>query len=149
MLRIRPATLGDVYFMSSRLRGDDVRELETAMQMSARRTLYHSFAQSHLCFVGSPERDPVVMFGVGPDPRNPQLGIIWMVGTHDLAKSSRSIIRQTPEVLQSFLVLYPEGLHVLSDSRNLLHQRWLNLIGFQVLDTQDVHGVPFLHVFYR
>jgi hypothetical protein len=148
---VHEATLEDVRAMSSRLRPEDAREIETGCGLAPDKGLELSFLLSVQCYVIRPTEDaePVAIFGVGPDAFNREKGIVWMLATTDVSKHALGVIEVSRQALDYFLTLYPRGLHNLADARNTLHIRWCQLMGFTLGETKEVRGQDFIHINYR
>lgn len=150
VLTIRPATLEDAQWLSTNLREDDVREIETASGRSPQEVVPLSFRVSSECYTirftdstGRIEDKPVAIFGVSSDPE-PGWGVMWLLGTTGIRRGSLSIIREATKWLDHWNEKYPKGIHNIVDTRNDLHVRWLQLMGFSFARTQVlVNDVPF------
>lgn len=93
---------------------------------------------------------PFALFGVTDDPQHCGMGIVWFLGTPDVKGVGRRILREAAFWLASWDRRYPNGLHNFVDTRNLLHLRWLELLGFEFGPIVDVGDTPFVYtVRYR
>jgi hypothetical protein len=152
MILIRPATLEDALWLSSRLRSDDRREVETATGRSPEEVVPESFQMSDECFTvrrvvdGKLHPDPVALFGACPNPRTPALGVVWFLGSDAVRLCALSVIRESGYWLDHLSRRYAEGLYNYADSRNSLHVRWCQLTGFTLGTPIDLNGVPFLPI---
>jgi hypothetical protein len=73
---------------------------------------------------------PVALFGVVDDgERSPGWGVIWLVGTDMLLKTSMDIFKAAPCWLDAWLDRFPAGLHNLVDMRNERHIKWIKRMG--------------------
>jgi hypothetical protein len=155
MIVIRPATLEDAVWLSSRLRSEDAQEIETATGRSPQEILPESFGMSQECFTvrrvfeGKLLPQPVALFGVAPSPLVPShAGIVWFLGTDEVRLCALSIIREAPAWLDFMSRRFSEGLFNVADSRNTLHIRWCQLTGFTLMQAIPLNGVPF-HPIHR
>jgi hypothetical protein len=154
MIVIRPASDEDAVWLSSRLRSEDVQEVETATGRSPHEIVPLSFRLSDESYTvrrvvdGRIAVDPVAIFGACADPTNPLKGIVWFLGTRDVRLCALSLITESARWLNHMSRRYPQGLHNYADSRNSLHIRWCQLTGFELGETVEIHGVPF-HPIHR
>lgn len=153
MIVIRPATREDAVWLSSRLRSEDKREVETATGLSPEEVVPFSFHMSEQeCYTvrrvvdGRVAVDPVAIFGVTPDPTNDTLGIVWLLGTSDLRLCALSVVREAGYWLNHLARRYSGGLHNYADSRNSLHIRWSQLTGFTLGSPIEIRGAPFIPI---
>ena len=152
MIVIRPATLEDAVWLSSRLRSDDRQEVETATGRSPQEIVPSSFRMSDECFTvrrvveGKLLPDPVALFGVAPDLKAPSRGIVWFLGTDAVRLCALSVIRESGYWLNHMSRRYAEGLYNYADSRNSLHVRWCQLTGFTLGTPLEMNGVPFIPI---
>jgi hypothetical protein len=146
MIVIRPATHEDAVWLSSRLRSEDAREIQTATGREPEQVLPESFLASEMCFTirrvfeGRLLPEPVALFGVASG------GIVWFLGSDAVRLCALSIVREAPAWLDFMSRRYPGGLFNFVDSRNSLHMRWCQLTGFTFGAPADVHGVPFYYI---
>lgn len=152
MIVIRPATLEDAIWLSSRLRSEDVQEIRTATGREPEEVLPESFRVSEECFTirrvfeGQLLPEPVALFGATPHPEAGERGIVWFLGTDRVRLCALSVVREAPLWLDYLSRRYPGGLFNFVDSRNSLHMRWCQLTGFTFGDAYDMHGVPFYYI---
>lgn len=152
MIVIRPATLEDAVWLSSRLRSEDVQEVETATGKSPQEIVPASFQLSEECFTirrvfeGKILPEPVALFGVAKNPEVPDFGVVWLLGSKAVRLCALSIIRESWHWLDYLSRRYPKGLSNIADSRNSLHVRWCQLTGFTLAEPIDVNGVPFIPI---
>lgn len=153
ILTMRPASREEAVWLSSRLRPEDRREIETASGRSAETLLPASFDISDEVYSirfttdGQPDADPVAIFGVAPHTRHPHIGVPWFLSTEGVRRGSGALIREANFWLDSWTDKYSGGLHNIVDERNTLHRRWLAYTGFTFGETIILHGHPFIHFF--
>jgi hypothetical protein len=154
MIVIRPATLEDAVWLSSRLRSEDVREVRTATGRSPEEIVPASFRMSDECFTvrrvvdGKLLPDPVAIFGVSTHPADADLGAIWFLASKAAQLCALSLMREAPLWLDYMSRRYAKGLFNYADRRNSLHVRWCLLTGFQLLEHLEINGAPF-QLIYR
>ena len=152
MIVTRPATREDAIWLSSRLRSEDVQEIETATGRSPCEILPESFHRSTNCFTirrvfeGKLLPEPVALFGAAPSPSDGQ-GLVWFLA-HDVVRlCALSVVREAPLWLDYLSLPYPRGLINFADKRNSLHVRWCQLTGFTLSDPIDINGHPFYPIY--
>lgn len=90
---------------------------------------------------------PTILYGVTKSPLGSDYGNVWLVATNGMYRCRVSFFKAVPHILKDL----GEGfkyLHCLADSRNALHNRWLELIGFIRTSSHQVKGVTFHHYKY-
>lgn len=136
---IRPATLEDAQFLSTRLREEDLAELKACSGRTPIEAL-RAGVQDGRAWVGCYNGEPYGIFGVAPFPGDPTIGNPWMVATADLPKHQRYFIRTCRE----WVAKLHEGYTLLFnyvDARNEVHIRWLQWCGFTFLNRHEKFGV--------
>lgn len=153
MIVVRPATLEDAVWLSSRLRSEDVREVETATGRSPLEIVPESFGISQECYTirrveaGKVLPDPIALFGVSTCPTDEALGAVWLLGSRQLRLSALSVVSEAPLWLDHMSRRYAKGLYNFADLRNELHVRWCHLTGFELREVIDLNGFPFQLIF--
>lgn len=147
MIRIAPASREDAIWLSSRLRPEDIREIEAATGRTPEENVPLSFDISEECFtVRSLNSDePVAIYGVADDPNDASMGVVWLLATPRMSNVSRSFLRAAPKLLDHLAANYTRGLHNLVDTRNMLHIRWLQKTGFRIRGKVKHRGHTFIH----
>lgn len=92
-----------------------------------------------------PTLRPFAICGVTDDPTHDGHGVIWFLGTAEIASCPLAILTEAHVWLRHWGRRYP-FLHNVVDSRNLLHRRWLKLLGFEEGARVDRSGVRFIHI---
>lgn len=94
----------------------------------------------------------IAMFGVGPHPANPEVGIPWLLASDRLESISRAFLRGCRPYISLMQSWYPTLTNVV-DARNDVARRWLEWCGFSPCNWHDQFGVaqiPFIqYVRYR
>lgn len=148
VLRITEAKREDAIWLSSRLRPEDVREIQSSTGRQPAEIVPLSFDLSEECFTVRLREgtDVIALYGVADDPNDPSMGIVWLLATPRMASISRPFLRIAPQLLDYLAGHYTRGLHNIVDARNLLHLRWLQKTGFVLLDeVRRRNGFNFLH----
>ncbi len=130
--------------MASRLRSEDRREIEHATGKASHEVLPLAVSLSAESYTFNMQ-GPFCLFGVTDDPKNAGYGVVWLVASDEVIRHARYLVKQAPLYLDRWASRYPNGLHNYVDSRNLLHLRWLELVGFTLGEEIDIRGVPFLY----
>lgn len=142
MYVLRSVRNGDATALADDLRPEDLREITTVNPgRTAEELIRMAFARSTDSYIIDDGR-VLGALGVCPSPVS-GFGIVWMLACPRIAKYRLITLKYARQLLHQWLVDYPRGVGNGVDSRNGLHQRWLNLLGFSTYKTQDVHGVPF------
>jgi hypothetical protein len=140
-LDLRAARLGDVKKLNSRLRLADSLEIQAATLEDSSVVLEQGFAWSDPCYTIIGDRnEPLAMFGVIPDPLDAKVGRIWLLGSDDLAKHSRTFLRHSRAWVDRLQQRYPTLWNCV-DARNEVHIRWLKWCGFTFLRRIEEYGV--------
>lgn len=147
---IRAATPRDAYTIVPLLREADKREIDASHGTDHEAALYNSIAESdEAFFVSRPDGFPLAVFGVGNTPQSPHIGHPWMIGTDEMLKYRKALVRDARKWVDAKLDTYI----ILSnyvDSRNAAHINWLKRMGFTVNTDAIIsfNSVPF-YCFYR
>lgn len=129
---VKFASRGDIEaILADGLREADLRELES-LGITPRESLERGFDLSAPAMTVLVDGRPAGMFGVAPDPRFPQAGIIWFLGTDRLLGISRQFLRESQDWL-SFLTGKYQVLANAVHEDNELHIKWLKWLGFTFL----------------
>lgn len=140
-MSVRPAEIDDADRLVPDLRDDDLQEIRSNLGEGPLTVLRRGIALSRPCYtVESGEGRPLAVFGVVPDSRRPDVGLVWLLGSHDLAKDPFYFLRNSrtwvERLHQDYRVLWN---HV--DARNMVHIRWLEWAGFTILRRIERFGV--------
>ncbi len=146
-LRARSAVPGDAALLAPRLREDDVREIRAASGRKPLAALEEGIAVSAPCFalLGRDGDEPLALFGVCPDSRREEAGLVWLLAAEELVQHGYAFLRHSQEWLDKLHERY-ELLWNCVDARNELHHQWLEWCGFTRLrriDSYGVEGLPF------
>ena len=113
----------DIPAVSFNMRPADIEECR-ASGSDPETALLESFNASEAVWtIGTPDSEPVGMFGVTAD------GEIWMLACRALSGFHIEFIRRCRGFISNLLCLHGK-LHCWSYSKNTLHHRWLEWSGF-------------------
>lgn len=150
-MHISPATLSDAYYLRTRLRVSDRREIH-ATGRSVKAVVPASYECSTKVYTVRAEEGgkPIAIYGVAPTPGQPEVGTVWMLSTHSIRLVSKSFFKQVPKILEEFQEIYPAGLHNLALLRdNKVTLEWLHRLGFSFGPIVEQNGNPFIYFHYR
>lgn len=129
-LRVLEDILGDY-------READKREWETAgwnrpFEVSLRQAIEGDMVWS-ADFVDPCSLKTLLAFGVVPHARLRSVGTVWLVATEGAVSHYRDLRRVYFVGFKLMLEFFPT-LHAWADSRNTLHHRWMEVMGFKRTD---------------
>lgn len=143
---VREATIDDVHYIGPRLRAADRQEC-LAFGILPMFGLAYSYGNSERCFTVEVDGEPVAIFGVGPDHADvPPNGCVWMLGTDRLSSIRYPFLRRCRKWVDELHKDY-RVIGNWADTRNLLHVRWLQWLGFKIINTAPIgkQGEMFHH----
>ena len=146
---IREAVWGDVSPIAAHMRPADVAEVFASTGAKPEGALYSGLLTSAfggkvrtICLSDS---TPVSMLGVLPTGE-PGVGAVWLLATDRLLEIQTLFLRRSRETLaeltQGYRVVYNY-----TDARNTVHHRWLQWMGFTIIQRHEEWGharLPFL-----
>ncbi len=124
MIHVRPFEPADAGALAPRLRAADLRELEAATGERPLDALERCTRSSDPCF-SVVDGQVIAVFGVVPD--GPERGIVWMVGSDEIASRAVPFAR----IMRPWVGRLQERYRILwnvADARNVVHLRWLALV---------------------
>jgi hypothetical protein len=153
-LIVRPARGADVLDIASRLRSEDIDEIAEASGESPVRVLGQAYVESERCWTVTWKGRPAAMFGVvrSPHVSNPRIGVVWLLGTDDVALFGYGLTKFSKEWL---LRIFngdetSQGFDILGNlvsENSVTHRRWLTRIGARMIGVRHnvgcKTGVPF------
>lgn len=150
-LEVRAAEVRDAVELAPRLRAADARDIAASVGGDPATVLSIGVAHSEPCFAVVEEGIVIGLFGVLPDADAPESGMVWLVGSDALVRSSSRFVRTArhwlAELDRRYAVLWSRV-----DARNEVHLRWLRRAGFELLAVAERYGVerrPFHEVARR
>lgn len=145
-----PAQASDVGLMAPRLRWEDVREIQTLSADDIPLLLLTGIEQAHEAVTLCEDEGgmPIALFGVTESQIEKGCGTVWLVGTRRVTEYRRDLLVACKQYRDRWIEKYPGGLHNFIDSRNLLHLRWLSLLGFKFGRSVFIGDVEFVFAHY-
>lgn len=141
MILVRPAIIEDADELAPRLRAADVQEIKANLGEPPLIVLESGIASSDPCYAAVNEEDKVLaLFGVVPDSRTDDVGMIWLLGSNELLTHSVYFLRHCRKWVEKLHEQY-RVLWNYVDARNEIHIRWLKWCDFTVLELIERHGV--------
>jgi len=131
----RAATVDDVNFVSDNMRVEDRNECE-AGGLHPHDALTQSYLGCTIAYtlLTPGELRPAAILGVSESPLSQRLGIIWMLGTEDIARHKITFLRRCKPFLDNlFDEAGKQGFYNYTYSENKLHHDWLHWLGFTFL----------------
>lgn len=144
---IREATLKDAYYLRTRLRNADRKEVEIASGSKPEVIVPQAYENSTICNVICADEgsNPVGIYGVVPQPGIPNVGVVWLLATPGIRKVSKSFLQASPGIISGLCIAYPGGIHNIVWMKNILHVKWIQAAGFK-LGAMSIHrGEPFIY----
>lgn len=140
-LRFRRAEIEDADALARVLREADRREIQAAVGRGAAETLREGVANSDPCWAAAGSGGALLaLFGVVPDAGKPRSGMIWLLGSEDLARQRFAVARASRACVARIEDQY-DKLWNYVDARNEAHIRWLKWCGFRFVRLEDHWGV--------
>jgi hypothetical protein len=139
---VRTSLYSDAVYIAKHMRRADVRELQ-ALGHAPLDSMRRGIILSRRCFTTLYDGVPVLMFGVVDDMEAPGIfGSIWMLGTDDLTKVRRPLVKHGKEILAQVAQGYTHVGNGVA-SFNTEHIRWLKWMGFSFYNKFQVGSVEF------
>lgn len=132
---IRSSSMEDVEYLSKHLRVEDVEEVE-ALNVTPFDALAIGLRHSTVCFtIIDPKTGlPCAMAGIAPAPHNPDLGVIWLLGTVAIEQNTVTFLRRSRPVMEALFQETPyKAVYNYTHANNIVHHRWLKWLGFVFL----------------
>lgn len=143
MIALVTASPAHVGIIANRMRPDDVVECR-AFGRSPKQALRGALIASIIAYTVKLDGRPIAMLGLTPVSLIEGTGTPWMLGTEDVYRQGRALMRLGPKVIRSFLDSTPRMSNLVS-RRNVRAIRVLRAWGFHIEDeVQMIGGVPFL-----
>lgn len=140
-LQFRPAQIQDADALAPILRTADRLEIQAVVGRDPAQTLRDGIASSDPCWaVLNASGDVISLFGVVPDPGNPRSGMIWLLGSEELATNPFAVLRASRAWVNRIHQHYDYFWNYV-DSRNQVHIDWLRWCGFRFVELVEQYGV--------
>lgn len=131
---VRPSEPGDARVLANHLRPEDYREVRALRDGNMSDLLVMSIASSDPCYSAFTSGGALAMiFGVAPHPTEDKTGIVWLLGTTDMAQLHYRFLRESKSWLDRLFGDRYEILFNIADKRNTLHLDWLRWLGFKFM----------------
>jgi hypothetical protein len=152
MIIVRDLETADLPILAGiELRNDDQQEIWAGTGMAPNAALCQSALTSDICRVAIAQDtgNIVTIWGLLYHESDPEVGHPWMVGTDEMLKHKRDILKLGKSQTADFLN-YRSTLLNMMDSRNRTHHRWLKWIGYQFTgETAIIRDVIFAYFILR
>lgn len=138
-LVVRRANTLDVQVFAPLLRKADELEVDAAAQQTPEEALTDGLKYSDPCYAAFWKGEPLCMFGVVPHnmPEDPErFGAIWLLGTDLIDEMGLGFLRASQQWIEDFSEIYV-ALGNRVDCRNEAHIKWLNWLGFTLLQPEE------------
>lgn len=144
MITVRKSVSGDAAYLAPRLRDADREEIIASGCPSPLAALHAGIEPGRLALTGVDELGyPVTMFGAGPHPTDPRVGVVWAMATDALKDHTKSFLGPSKEWVEALNRRFPVLMNY-TDCRNSEHHRWLQWCGFTFINkVQGPLGLPF------
>jgi hypothetical protein len=138
-MNTRLATCEDCFALGPVLRQADKDEIQASSGSDPTGALFLGWRESEVCYTIVDADQPLAMFGVVRMASNPSIGQVWLLGTEGIKMHSIEFLRKSREWVsrlhEEFPVLYND-----IDSRNTVHIRWLQWLGFKFINELPSYG---------
>ena len=143
---VKLAEWGDERVLSPNLRLSDQREIIAGTGLSPDDALSMSVRISDKCWVGWDDDVPIAIFGCRDS--SDECGTsanVWLLGTDRIKDVSWQFLRKSKEMMDCVSHDF-DMLWAVSDSRNKVHQKWYEWLGFTIEQTLLVgpYSLPFI-----
>lgn len=148
VVKIVKGKMEHAHHVGPRLRAEDVFEIEqnNGIMVDPTLALAHSAKVSNEYFTVMIDDYPEALFGVADHPKIEGVGVVWMLGTDDLPKASRELVRDTKSILNNWLGRYDLLVNFIYEE-NKKSLRWLKALGAEfgpkVKNTAGHYVIPF------
>ena len=136
----RVSRLDDMLYLSTNLRYEDKREVET-LGHSVEKALALAFGSSELCRSIIDHRGRVVG-AYGVVRLSDICGQVWMLGAPGLVAISRAFLKQSRSEVVGMNSVFPHLCNFI-DSRNEVHLKWIKWCGFKIIGEKVINNVKF------
>lgn len=141
----KPATIADAKWLAPRLRKEDRRECLTVCGKPPEDILPGSVALATASYtMFTPEGVPAGLFGCSKTASE-GVGAVWLLATDVLPQHAKEFLRQSKVGMELLHTHYPTLWNIV-DTRNTVHLRWINWVGFTFGPIRHIghDRVPFL-----
>lgn len=117
--------------LAQNMRAADVIEMQALGFTNAERTIAHSVNCSSLKWGALVDGHLAFLFGVAPAPHDPDIGIVWMLGTDLLERHARHFLRKNRDYLSQIHSQFKRLINIVH-AENHVSIHWLKALGFTV-----------------
>ena len=142
---VTDSLLEDVYVLIPLLRREDVREIK-ALGHTAEQSLLNGFIYSNKCYTVRVDNEIAGMFGISNYNQPKGFASIWFLGSDKTKTTPRDWLVLGKKYIKEFLTTY-DLIGGWIDSRQKLHIRWLQAMGFSFAGSQYVNRQRFIQFF--
>lgn len=142
---VTDSLLEDVYVLIPLLRREDVREIK-ALGHTAEQSLLNGFIYSNKCYTVRVDNEIAGMFGISNYNQPKGFASIWFLGSDKTKTIPRDWLVLGKKYIKEFLTTY-DLIGGWIDSRQKLHIRWLQAMGFSFAGSQYVNRQRFIQFF--
>ena len=142
---VTDSLLEDVYVLIPLLRREDVREIK-ALGHTAEQSLLNGFIYSDKCYTVRVDNEIAGMFGISNYNQPKGFASIWFLGSDKTKTIPRDWLVIGKKYIKEFLTTY-DLIGGWIDSRQKLHIRWLQAMGFSFAGSQYVNRQRFIQFF--
>lgn len=142
MVTVEPAQTRHVNRIANRMRAADAAEC-AAFGLGPKAGLRHSLAGAALAWTVMIDREPAAMFGLRVRSLLSGVGHPWLLGTDDMFRARRELLRQAPAYIRAMSETAPRlWNYVAADNEKSL--RLIRALGFEIdPDLVSIGGVLF------
>lgn len=141
-LTLETPTAAHIHYVADRMRQADRDEVEAMSGRSPLDALEYSVSKSSGAWCVLFDGIPAAIFGVGDISVLTGTGAPWMLGTDEVERHFRPFLKTSISFRDQLLQRY-STLRNFVDVRNVVSIRWLEWLGFTLLDPITVRGNTF------
>jgi hypothetical protein len=138
MITIRNASIEDALKLAETMRSEDVAEVYASSGLDPLSALLIGIDNSTEAKVAIGDDEPIAIFGVCPDG-NESIGRVWLLGSDAIHDHRFDFLRKSKEWVDVLNIQYPVIYNHI-DSRNTVHIRWLQWLGFSFINETPDYG---------
>lgn len=139
MIRIVPATFEHAEILAPNLRKQDKDEVMASGGYDPLGALALSVSVSTMAWTAFEDLMPFVMFGAAAHRDDPELGVVWLLGSDHIYNVKKTFLVQS----RNYVSRMHDSFDTLAnyvDARNTTSQKWLEALGFQALEVNEHYG---------
>jgi hypothetical protein len=133
MIIVKKSKHADVNLLKDNLRVEDINEIWNSNHSTPSTALNKGLQISRACFTAWKDDKPIAMFGVVPQNINPKIGVVWLLGSDDMLKHKKQVIKVgrifVESLLREFVTLMN---YVSSDNKKAI--KFLKMLGAEFWD---------------